>query len=277
MSPEVAPASTTESSAKRRRRTGWRRISLALVLGCLVTLGTAWGPGIRSFVNDLAGRLPPPGLPDSSDQLLLFNYDQQSIGYVDRAFWKELWNIGPTRSFRFPKNFPDAVRPHQIPGWAAHPPARFSDGFVPPRGIDATTEATGIPWRCAKSVILGGPQDGYFAYQRNGVLEWQGKGLYLGLPVFPIWPGLLGNIAVWSAAAFILLWSPSAIRRARRRRGGRCEACGYVLMGLREGRCPECGAEVALPPEPAAAASAERGAYADGHGAAGGGPGSIGS
>jgi hypothetical protein len=59
------------------------------------------------------------------------------------------------------------------------------------------------------------------------------------VPIKPIWWALLANWLifaglVWGAAAAI-----SALRRARRRRRGVCEGCGYAMAGL--AKCPECG------------------------------------
>lgn len=62
------------------------------------------------------------------------------------------------------------------------------------------------------------------------------------IPLRPLWPGLLGNVAVWSSAWVALVWGPGSLIRWRRRRAGRCEHCGYNLAGLAQPAvCPECG------------------------------------
>ena len=43
-------------------------------------------------------------------------------------------------------------------------------------------------------------------------------------------------------AVLPLVWSQRFLRRARRRKQGRCLTCGYDLRGS-AGTCPECGAE----------------------------------
>ncbi|QKK09756.1 MAG: hypothetical protein HND58_17360 [Planctomycetota bacterium] len=64
----------------------------------------------------------------------------------------------------------------------------------------------------------------------------------LVLPVRPLPFGFLAN-TIFYALLFVGLhqfvgWG----RRVRRRRRGRCAACGYDLTGL-DGACPECGSE----------------------------------
>lgn len=68
----------------------------------------------------------------------------------------------------------------------------------------------------------------------------QDRGLHL--PIYPIWTGLLANLAVLSAAWWLLLFAPFALRRTWRSRRGRCAKCGYDLRATPSGQpCPECG------------------------------------
>jgi len=80
--------------------------------------------------------------------------------------------------------------------------------------------------------------------------DWFASGRvgYSILPTFSIWPGLLVNLAFWSALSFGLLSLPrgyQALRAARRLRHGLCSACGYELSSGPSGHkvdpCPECG------------------------------------
>ncbi|MFT3685460.1 MAG: hypothetical protein QM783_11115 [Phycisphaerales bacterium] len=62
------------------------------------------------------------------------------------------------------------------------------------------------------------------------------------LPLRPIWPGLVADVAIFS-----LLWGlvvvPMALVIRSRMRRGRCLSCGYDLQGLAaDVKCPECGA-----------------------------------
>jgi len=66
-------------------------------------------------------------------------------------------------------------------------------------------------------------------------------GIQYGLPITPIWPGVLGNFAVYfcgTLAAAFFAWD---LRRILRRKRGCCQECGYDLAGHLDPRCPECG------------------------------------
>jgi len=65
----------------------------------------------------------------------------------------------------------------------------------------------------------------------------------LPLAVIPI--GFAMNTLLYAAAMWLLIPGPFALRRAIRRRQGRCVACGYDLRGAEHERCSECGLEVA--------------------------------
>lgn len=78
------------------------------------------------------------------------------------------------------------------------------------------------------------------------------------LPTRILWPGFLVNTLFWSA----VIASPFWLRRGfvawrcfRRRRAGRCSACGYARAGLAADKpCPECGSRTITPVEPTSTA-----------------------
>lgn len=77
------------------------------------------------------------------------------------------------------------------------------------------------------------------------------------LPLRPLWPGFALNTCFYAFLAWSLIRAPRTLRRWRRRRAGRCIACGYDLKGLAEDApCPECGRASA------ASSSPQRGARA---------------
>ncbi|UYV12611.1 MAG: hypothetical protein NCW75_15125 [Phycisphaera sp.] len=66
------------------------------------------------------------------------------------------------------------------------------------------------------------------------------------LPLLPLWPGFLLNTLFYAVLTFALVRTPRVLRRALRRRRGRCVGCGYDRDGLdTDAACPECGARVA--------------------------------
>jgi len=82
----------------------------------------------------------------------------------------------------------------------------------------------------------------------NGIQLWPGPSTQhnsvgrLALPIDPLWPGFLVNACLYGLLLCIAWRSPGAVRRALRRRRGRCVACGYDRAGLgADAPCPECG------------------------------------
>jgi hypothetical protein len=63
-------------------------------------------------------------------------------------------------------------------------------------------------------------------------VQWKGTQQDI---TFPLWPVALATAIAPG------LWLARVVRTWRRRRGGRCVACGYDMRGLDGRRCPECG------------------------------------
>ena len=61
------------------------------------------------------------------------------------------------------------------------------------------------------------------------------------LPTAPIWPGFLGNTAVYAMVIFPII-SARHWRRQHRVRRGLCAKCAYPVSGME--KCPECGTSV---------------------------------
>ena len=61
------------------------------------------------------------------------------------------------------------------------------------------------------------------------------------LPYLPYWPGLLADTLFYAVLLACLHQLNAWGHRTRRRKRGRCAACGYDLSGLDSFTCPECG------------------------------------
>ena len=62
------------------------------------------------------------------------------------------------------------------------------------------------------------------------------------IPLRPVWSGLAANTGIFAGAWLLAILIPTAVRRAMRRRRGRCYHCGYDLRATPPGSpCPECG------------------------------------
>jgi MFS family permease len=84
------------------------------------------------------------------------------------------------------------------------------------------------------TVVLGLYPLGYLADR----LKWGDRALGL-IPVIIV----AFFISIVTALVGGLMWSVTAVRYrgTRRRREPRCANCGYLLYGLPQPRCPECG------------------------------------
>ncbi len=94
----------------------------------------------------------------------------------------------------------------------------------------------GFPFRSHTSTLL------HDTYGRmaglNGVSRYNDSTLWPEA-ILPV--GLAANAGVYGAAIFALVLAIRGLWSLRHRRHDRCAVCGYVLAGLRGGRCPECG------------------------------------
>jgi hypothetical protein len=76
--------------------------------------------------------------------------------------------------------------------------------------------------------------------------SWQAQSEWQIIPIKPIWAGFAGNVLIYAAAIWMVVDGWRTVRRAWRKRSGRCFGCGYELGGLRDRtRCPECGVKQA--------------------------------
>jgi hypothetical protein len=63
----------------------------------------------------------------------------------------------------------------------------------------------------------------------------------LELPIGPVWPGVVGSVALYGGVAWLLSFLPGMVRARLRLRRGTCPSCGYDLRSGGQAACPECG------------------------------------
>ncbi len=84
--------------------------------------------------------------------------------------------------------------------------------------------------------------------RRHGIIMLQesdpkgGRRFYRWLPLVPMWPGFVINTLFYAAILWMLFCMPGSVRRAIRRRRGRCPACAYPMSDSPV--CTECGAAI---------------------------------
>jgi hypothetical protein len=111
------------------------------------------------------------------------------------------------------------------------------------------SEAWGWPWVSMHSVEVrefrpdvpdGGVQ---VSLRARGEWSFSAGSRTITLPLIPVWGGLARDAAVYSMGLGMLWWGPGQFQRFIRRRRGRCEGCGYSLLGYEDAKCPECGSK----------------------------------
>lgn len=116
-------------------------------------------------------------------------------------------------------------------GWPMGCAARFtvSDTGMPlPKTIPAGSRENDRPWYAGWNLVDKAPTN-----------TWaQPEPVYF--PVQPVWFGLAVNSMFYGGSLHFAAFGVGRIRRARRRRRGCCEACGYPI-GVGP-VCSECGA-----------------------------------
>ena len=149
-----------------------------------------------------------------------------------------------------PTQSPDAITPVWmrdilIPwGWNTEPP---------PSAYEVRTiKISGWPLPCLYSVYRAVPSPAVWPHRAiSGLVisdTWTGFGVQwpgempVAFPYRPRWGPLLVNIAFYTLVVLTFTRGIGWVRRARRRKSGRCPWCAYDLRGLAPGsQCPECG------------------------------------
>jgi hypothetical protein len=251
-----------------------RRIIIAVYLGVLTTVASAWflalAPTQRRW--SMSGMpIDPPPLSATTRQLTIEHERGPGDEWVQLVVVKmqrgvladgtpslevagAYASLGPTFAadppWRLDASTARAVRaaindfPH--PPWPSWLPA------IPPTGaglVSYGARATGWPLKSMRSLSR--------LEEPGGALRWSGslrlrplsayrpqdaRGPQKGcVPILPVPLGFTLDTAVFGALWAVPLIVMPALRARRRARRGRCPACGYDLRAGAHERCPECG------------------------------------
>lgn len=263
--------SAQQSCVPRLPRSVIASILVAITLGALTTIVTAWtlalwpatsalsssGLGISNPVDPTFHRM----LCIEEEKRVGLRWTQLSVScqypnYV-RAKWDPLTGMDPTPAHWYfvaidepvirdrLRSFPARSQP-RWPGWLPSLPNNRA-GLVSWGG-----RAAGWPMLCLRSMSHAVEGDSALAWSwtltitsanayRTLLLRDPAVG---SIPLLPEPVGFAANTGVYGALWFAALTIPSGARRALRRRRGACPRCAYDLRGLAPATpCPECGAE----------------------------------
>ncbi len=117
-------------------------------------------------------------------------------------------------------------------------------GFASPNKEFGTVDSTPIDLRWSDygwpvtSMRQSGP------FQAAMPPSWLDQGLHISgvtFPLRPLWMGFLTDVLFFSSALSGLLLGAGVFRSHRRRRAGRCPACGHPVAAAGAHHCTECG------------------------------------
>ena len=198
------------------------RVPLLLVLGAITTIAVAWVCAAwLSIDQGVPGRFTSVEVRDELWETL---YVQKRFGHTRTNFIRGSEHYDASTD--------------QLIGSSGPPDAMWQE------------TSAGWPWRALRcereAIAIIVPNR--FGYIRNTSAQTQhdivlsGGGIdWRVLPYEPVWPALIGNVLVHSAAWCAIIIGLFALRKVIRTRRGRCIKCGYDLRGDFDSGCPECG------------------------------------
>jgi hypothetical protein len=236
------------SAAKTAAAIVRERIALTMLLGAITTVILAWLPaalpihrwsgadsGYRSYF------VPPRIL---LGEAVLFHRSDRPLDTHLYGSLTSTWLTGTINT-----SLGATIERNQITILDSAPFDPELTGNLPPGAGFYETRA-GWPWRGLASRSFPTPvtlRTGGVLQGDLGVIDcgaapsWMRQKKRLQLPIMPLWPGLIGNLIVWSGFWLVILGLLGLARGVWRQRNGRCPKCSYSLTEGREPGCPECG------------------------------------
>lgn len=211
-------------------------ILLALVIGALMTIASAWA---ASWIG--ASRWTPrPGPPQvpRAWAYLSDNQAMQARGLIPLSYgvidgWHlDIGSMTALEPRREGVTTGDSSQLQTVwAGWPAR--SLMGEKIVAMAGeVGKPSTVVGIRYEWAWGACATGG---------SSYLDWKPR----MLPLRPMWPGFAINTLLYALIAWLLIRGRFVARhysrREIRRRRGRCLKCGYDLRGEYDAGCPECG------------------------------------
>jgi hypothetical protein len=225
------------------------RVLLFLLLGAIVNIAVAWGC-VMSAPDVSVVRTG--SVDDRTAEHLLADWGGTLTedALAHGSTWKvpgltRIW-VRAGSSFSWPRDATLSVE-EDGPGWLGEASFALAEECFIYRAGWPLCSLAGAEHRPPRPDLAGDAQTrlvGLWKPRRRIVDWWRSDAA--GLPVRPIWPGLVVNTLFYAAILWLLIAGPFMLRRVIRLKRGRCPRCGYDLRGSPPevgagGGCPECG------------------------------------
>ena len=156
----------------------------------------------------------------------------------DRILWgTTTWSDRPNGFYRAPQNV--IIISRALPHWSI---------WYTPQADELRMNAWG-----GAEVGVGFPLrhlTGHSIHEKTGnsvevgIIHLRFRGSDIEIPTRLRYGRLLTNVVFLTILCYILLFSLSILTVTNRARRGKCTRCGYKLLGLTSGHCPECGEHI---------------------------------
>ena len=217
-----------EMMVPRRFIRSWRIVFVAVAIGVVATIAFA----LIGVLSSTRLAFAPPYCEDVSAQVAWGH--RHSIFY-DKLLWgTSVWAERPYGFYRPPLNAKIVNR--ALPRWSIWYTAQANE-----LRMDAwagTEVGAGFPFRYLT---------GHSFHTRRGksvevdILHRHFRGNDIEIPTHVRYGRLLANVLFFTLMAYVLLGGLVFFHAELRSRRGECKRCGYKLLGLTCGHCPECG------------------------------------
>jgi hypothetical protein len=217
-------------------------VAIILALGATSTVSVAWALAVALPHRDLSRRFNIVAIETSTGRRMVGIHEVKRPGMLRRSWQQGPWPA-PAWYQQLTQSAPVAWTRtvYQDRSWGRLPGAISSSerNDELPSGME---DARGWPFLCLwcglDAAAIEGAAAGDPAWGGIPVGSSGKAAQFRVLPFWPIIPGLLANIAIYSGAWCTLLLGAWIGRRVARVRSGRCPRCGYLDA---PNSCPECG------------------------------------